>query len=244
IIFYDITAQRLTAEERAWSPNTWKIRYALAFKGLPFKTIWVEFPDIADVCKKIGAPPTGIRDGSPSYTLPVIQDPLTGKVISDSWAIAEYLDDTYPVRPPLFPPGTRGLQWAFTDTVKEVAIGELIDNMMFPTYQLLRPRSQEYFRPTREKVYGCRLEEISTAETRTEQWAKVEAGFTRIADVIKKNGQGSQHVMGITASFSDLFLAAWLVWIRQALGGEEWENVRCWNGGFWGKFMDALNEYA
>jgi hypothetical protein len=78
----------------------------LNYKGLAYKTEWIEYPDIADLCKKIGAEPTMIRkDGRPYYSLPVIQDPKTGAVISDSARIAEYLDETYPDTPKVFPAG-------------------------------------------------------------------------------------------------------------------------------------------
>ncbi|EIN12887.1 hypothetical protein PUNSTDRAFT_50105 [Punctularia strigosozonata HHB-11173 SS5] len=245
IIFYDIVAQKTKAEERAWCPNAWVTRLTLGFKGLPFKTVWVEYPDIADLCKKIGAAPTGTRDGLPLYTLPVIQDPSTGKVISDTFAIAEYLDETYPDRPTLMPKGTRGLQWAFTYTATQMAIGPYRDNMMLAVYKQLRPRSQEYFRATREKALGSKLEELSVGVKRVERWATAEAGFAKLLNIIKKNGEGSQYFMGDTVSFADLFIVAWLEWVKQALGGEEWELVRKWNGGFWGQFVDSIHsKYA
>ena len=52
------------------------LRYALAFKGLPFRTEWVEYPDVEALCKKIGAKPTEKKDdGRDHYTFPVIYDP-------------------------------------------------------------------------------------------------------------------------------------------------------------------------
>jgi glutathione S-transferase len=220
-------------------------RLALAFKGLPFKTIWVEFPDIADVCKKIGASPTAFDNGSPVYTLPVIQDPSTGKVVSDSWTIAEYLDENYPDRPSLFPKGTRGLQWSFISTANTMAFDHWLDPLILPTYNQLPPRSQEYFRPRREKLWGCRLEEISTGEQPAKNWADAEAGFTKLTNVIAKNGEGSQWFLGDTISYLDLFTVAELMWIKQVLGGKDWERARSWDGGFWGKFVDiVLDKYA
>ena len=62
-------------------------RYALNIKGLPYTTQWVEYPDIERVCKQIGASPAEKKPDNPSqdhYTLPVIQDPNTGRVVSDS----------------------------------------------------------------------------------------------------------------------------------------------------------------
>ncbi|KAI0258200.1 hypothetical protein BC834DRAFT_912736 [Gloeopeniophorella convolvens] len=42
----------------AWSPNMWKARFALNYKGVPYKTGWIEFPDIAPLAQRIGAPHT------------------------------------------------------------------------------------------------------------------------------------------------------------------------------------------
>lgn len=36
-----------------WSVNTWKTRAALNFKGIPYKTEWVEFPDIAPLLQSL-----------------------------------------------------------------------------------------------------------------------------------------------------------------------------------------------
>ena len=68
-------------------------RYVLNIKRIPYKTVWVEYPDIKPLCLKIGASPAeSLPDGSPLYTLPVIYDPNTQTPVSDSAAIARYLD--------------------------------------------------------------------------------------------------------------------------------------------------------
>ncbi|GAW07249.1 AChain Crystal Structure Of Glutathione Transferase Gstfua3 From Phanerochaete Chrysosporium [Lentinula edodes] len=112
IVFYDIP---FAESNICWSPNTWKTRYSLNYKGLSYRTEWIEYPDIEALCIKIGAAPTDVKaDGiTPDYTLPVIYDPSTDKTISDSFAIALYLDTAYPDTPKLFPPGTQALQEAF-----------------------------------------------------------------------------------------------------------------------------------
>ncbi|KAI0322567.1 hypothetical protein OF83DRAFT_1080149 [Amylostereum chailletii] len=61
ITLYDIPGNAWP--KKAWSPNCWKVRYFLNMKDIPHKTIWVEYPDIEPEMKKIGAKPTGIRDG-------------------------------------------------------------------------------------------------------------------------------------------------------------------------------------
>ncbi|RDB26472.1 Glutathione S-transferase-like protein ustS [Hypsizygus marmoreus] len=96
ITFYDIPS---TLPGKAWSANTWKTRYSLNFKGLPYKTVWVEYPDIAELSKKLGIAPTNEGPNGPNYTLPAIYDPTTGTALAESIAIAEYLDKTYPDTP-------------------------------------------------------------------------------------------------------------------------------------------------
>ena len=65
-----------------FSPYCWRTRFALAHKGLPVETMPWRFTD---------------RDAiafSGQAKVPVIQD--GGKVVSDSWAIAEYLEEQLP----------------------------------------------------------------------------------------------------------------------------------------------------
>jgi glutathione S-transferase len=106
LIFYDIPNKH-SGQHRAWSPNTWKVRLALNYKRIPYRTVWVEYPDIQPLCLAIGAVQT-----TGGYTLPIIHDPNTDRVVSDSWEIVKYLDAQYPERA-VIPAGQDGLQYAF-----------------------------------------------------------------------------------------------------------------------------------
>ena len=66
----------------------------LSYKGLPFEIQRVELPDIASRMKEIGATSGTGLDGNELYTLPVLHDPNTGAIITNSWDIAVYLDNT------------------------------------------------------------------------------------------------------------------------------------------------------
>jgi hypothetical protein len=95
-------------------------RWVLNYKRLLYRTVWVEYPDIKPLSLEIGAAPTSHNaDGAAFYTLPAIHDPNTGKTISDSFDIAQYLDVTYPERPVL-PLGTEGLQSAFIFAIEPI----------------------------------------------------------------------------------------------------------------------------
>lgn len=110
----------------------------MEYKQIPYRTIWLEYPEIEPTLRGIGAKPSGVKpDGSPWYTIPVIADEIhpgpDGKptVVVDSWDIAEYLDEKFPDRP-LFPAGTKALQWSLHDTVMK--------NFMYASAQLILPR--------------------------------------------------------------------------------------------------------
>jgi len=245
ITFYDIPSK--TVEGIAWSPNTWKTRLALNFKGVPYKTVWVEYPDIEALSKEIGAAPTGVKkDGSPSYTLPAIYDPKTKKVISDSQDIAEYLDATYPSEPLLFPPGTVALQIAFQEAFTATALPSFFAPMLQESGFVLNEKSAVYFRQTREAMYGKPLEQFSpVGPTRDGDWKKVEQGFSVVAGWLKRNG-GGLYVMGDTPSYADLNILAFLFWVKSVRGANssDWKNIQTWDNGTWGKLIKAFDQYT
>ena len=93
---------------RRSSKNNVRSRYTLNIKGIPYKTIWVEFPDVKALCQKIGAAPTlPLPDDTMMYTLPTIYDPNTKAIVSESAAIVRYVEKTFPdFKPTLVPSET------------------------------------------------------------------------------------------------------------------------------------------
>jgi glutathione S-transferase len=130
-----------------FSPHCWKVAFALAHKGLEFESVPVRFT-------AIGA----VEDGV-SRTLPVIRD--GDKVVADSFAIALYLEETYPDRPSLFlGQGGRATarfveRWAGTALAPHLLRAVLTD-----IHDRLDTEDQAYFRKTREARFGKKLEEV------------------------------------------------------------------------------------
>ena len=138
-----ITLYELAGAEpdRRFSPFCWRIRMALAHKDLPTEGLPWRFTE------KETLAPTG------QGRVPVIVD--KGKWINDSWAIANYLEETYPERPSLFGgsggrAATRFVQ-GWTDTVLHLG---LIRSVILDIWQHAHEKDKAYFRKSREERFG------------------------------------------------------------------------------------------
>ena len=143
VLLYDLAG----VDDRRFSPACWPIRMALAHKGLDAETRSTPFTDI----------PT-IADGK-QKTVPVIED--GGKIVADSWVIANYLEESYPDAPSIFG-GDGGMEltkfmrnWS-ASTMSRQIIGMVVADI----HDHLLPKDQPYFRETREKRFGRTLEEV------------------------------------------------------------------------------------
>ncbi|THH30524.1 hypothetical protein EUX98_g3658 [Antrodiella citrinella] len=232
-------------------PLTVKFRFALNLKGLRYRTEWVEWADIETVCKEIGAPPTSTKkDGSPRYTLPVIYDPSTKTIISNSPKIADYLDATYPDTQPLFPPGTRGLQAAFRAAFTSGITSQLNDPLwsltVLPECLNLSDRNSKVFRVAKEAEAGKKLEQVAPeGEVREAVLQQLEKNLLRAGSWYKANGD-TPFIMGDIPIQSDLGIASCLLWVRQTVGRDtkEWARIVAFDDGRWGRFMQAVEKYT
>jgi glutathione S-transferase len=242
ITFYDITSNTAA---KTWSPNTGKIRSILNYKGVSHKTVYVEFPDVAETCKKIGAAPSSVKpDGTEEYTFPVIHDPSTNKTISDSLPIALYLDETYPQKP-IFPANTITLQAAFGTTFLSQ-----IPRLFYLAYPEIHrqqtPRGQEHIRRTREPLFGLKLEDFAPAgsEVRKGHWAAVKAGLDNVDSWLSLSK--GKYALGDEPTYADFHVATLISWLEPLFGSDsqEWKDLTTWNNGRWAKLVADLSAYT
>jgi len=221
------------------------LRFTLNFKGIPYKTEWVEYPDIEPLCKKLGIPPTSKKaDGRDHYTLPAIHNPSTGAYVSDSILIAEYLEKTYPGTPQVFPHNTLALQTTFGQAFGD-NIGALRNFLVPAIYFKLNPQSQEYFRRTREESCGKAMEDITPkGEAAVEEWAQFRDGLGKVDAWYAKNGGQGPFLLGKAPSWGDIVVGSCLVWLRITLGEDssKWKDISSWNNGRWAGIVDAMKE--
>ncbi|KDQ17825.1 hypothetical protein BOTBODRAFT_127701 [Botryobasidium botryosum FD-172 SS1] len=251
IILYDIKSK---LDPQAWSPNTWKARFALNYKRLPYKTVWVSYPDIAAKLSSLGLEP--LSSGAAPYTLPVIADPThsgTPTIVRDSFAIAQYLDVTYPeLERPLLPAGTHAFQALFLHHASTRITPTLRPLLVPLAPAILDAAALPYFYRTREASFGRPLAEVRPSGTALEEaWSKVEKEFGVLDSILQKNdvhcgGNGGDLVLGNRVSFADFVLAGLFVWMSKFNPGEDgnpWERIRSWHGGRWERLWKGCEEF-
>ena len=215
-------------------------RYALNFKGVHYRTEWVERPEIASVRQELGvAPNRTFRDGSPFYTLPIIKDPSTGEIVGDSFEITLYLDKTYTNPPSLLPPSTIGLQAAFNAQVDAIFSQFVI---LFVHGIPLNPDTAEASRAAFLKRAGKEdWEDLSVRGKEREQ--TLEAFKAALGGLAKfYRHRDGPFLEGNNASYADLIVGGWLAFLKVTL--KEWEDVQMWHDGLWGKLHLALEKHA
>ena len=134
--------------DRRFSPYCWRIKMALAHKGLEAETIPWRFTE------KDRLAPTG------QGRVPVLTD--GERWVWDSWTIAGYLEDTYFDRPSLFGGSAgRALTRFYANWTDTVLHGALIRLVVLDIFRHTHEKDRAYFRKSREERFGASLEAIA-----------------------------------------------------------------------------------
>ncbi|KAI1332465.1 hypothetical protein F5Y16DRAFT_357863 [Xylariaceae sp. FL0255] len=219
-------------------PNPWKVRYALNYKGLDHRTKFVDFPDLQGTRERLGVKTIAkLPDGSPHYTVPVLEDESTGKVLGDSFDTAVYLDKNYPDGPPLFPNNSYGIIKAFNDYVS----GTLLHSVARLALDKipLNPETAEGTRAMYAARFGVpKLQDLFLSPTeRVESLKTLETNFAKLAAYFETTS-GPFMFGGEFPTYADFIVGGHLMFIQCAV--EEWDQILTWNGGIWGRLHGAL----
>ena len=171
-------------DDRRFSPYCWRTRMALEHKGLAYETIPTRFTD------------KDLISFSGQERVPVIRDGDT--VVSDSWAIAEYLEEQYSDAPSLFGGATgHGLAKflnVWTDRTLHLALIKLV---IADILDHTDPADHAYFNESRAARLG---ETPARIQTRSEEDVKA----FRAAVATGKSQRGADRVIE-EFGFSDRF---------------------------------------
>lgn len=218
----------------------------LNYKGLPYKTEWVEYPDIKAVGERIGAKPTILSpydSGMMLWTCPMLIDPnrldSDGKptVLSDSIIIAKYLDEVYPDRK-VIPDGTHALHAAWLQFIDQNILGKLAILLIPDCANILGPRGREYYITNNEKCWGP-LSKM--CPDREQAWKDVREGLNTVAAALDANGKGEGvdlRVIPGQDSYADFAMIAPFLWAELVASREELDMMKGWNDGRWGKLLN------
>ncbi|KAJ5999508.1 hypothetical protein N7451_007318 [Penicillium sp. IBT 35674x] len=266
MVFYDI-AFRPPFESTPAAPNPWKARYALNMKGVPYKTQWVQMPDIATVRQKVGAPACRkFADGTDYYTLPMLTDSTTNSVLGDSFDIALYLQKQYPSSGTgdLFPTQTLDFKYehgtAFVVPLSEREEGECgeyvrfnrsVDSVFTAHVMLMAPGMQ--FDPAHEEAIQAMfakragVETLPPMEFGPEDRARLMVSLRdALADLVKllNRNETGPFILGQHATYADCIVGGWLRMMKMTLPASEWEKVMGWYGGALKRFYVGLEQFT
>jgi glutathione S-transferase len=200
----------------------------LNYKNIPFVTIWVNYSEISIAMKSIGAKPSKRRDGSEVNTVPVLSDPNTGALITDSLKIASYLEKTYPEKP-IFPNNSESLIHAFDSAYMSLIIPGFRP-VFLRTAEALSPPNAKFFTEIRSKDIPLPWD----AED-DKNWGLLEKGYNIAYEWYQKTD--GKWIMGDTLSYADFVVAAQLLWYKRVLKEDEWARISSWNGGKWAQLL-------
>ncbi|KAJ0350455.1 hypothetical protein COL154_013259 [Colletotrichum chrysophilum] len=193
---------------RAWSFNTWKTRLALNYKGVDYKTEWLEYPEIGPRLKAAGV--EGDSEQYTPYTCPTVQFP-DGTYVMDSAKIAKRLEEEYPERP-LDP--KNDLAQAASQFQRKIW-GPLQPVLMPEVYRtILGERSKPFFWDTRKKdLGGMTIYEFENDYGGEKAWEKVKLPLQEVSALLNKTEgpffQGSQ------VSYADFILVGFLEFVKK-----------------------------
>jgi glutathione S-transferase len=192
ITLYDLVFEG----DRRPSPFCWRTKLAMKHKGL----VWRDEPTCFTDKEKIAF--------AKSTMVPVIHD--GAKVVKDSWAIAEHLEETYPDKT-LFPNDPTHAYARFvngwTDTAINssafpLVVGDLVDRV--------RPEDKDYIVESR----GKRLGTNDFASFQAKAREKGVAAFRTALEPARRVLKGEKFLSGETPAYPDYILFGTLMWPR------------------------------
>ncbi len=184
-----------TDETRPFSPYCWRIRMALAHKGLTAESIPWRFTEKAAIA------PHG------ADKVPVMLD--RDQAVVDSWVIANYLEDTYPERPSLFG-GDGGRAMArFMNWWGDIAIvGGIFPFIIADIPKNLAAVDADYFRASREARFGKSLEEVMANRD------QAVPNFRKSLDPLRLTMKSQPFIGGQQPNYADYIVFGGFQWAR------------------------------
>lgn len=138
----------------------------------------------------------------------------------DSTPIAYFIEATYP-EPPVQLTSELGRE---VEAKARAVVGTTFRNSVMPReINILSPRSQEYFRRTRELILGHPLEDLLSQEE--DSWNSLADEIRALGELMQTNKAGGPFILGARPSYTDFFIAGSLQCARMVDEGVFQRNV-------------------
>jgi maleylacetoacetate isomerase len=162
------------------SSAAWRVRIALSWKGLPHGTVPVHLIRAGGQQHA-----ESYHEVNPQERVPALED--EGRVLSQSLAIIEYLEEKFP-EPPLLP-----VDFAGRAIVRQMAL--LVACEIHPLQNL---RVLNYLRGP-----------LAQGDGPVADWARhwIGQGFSALEELARRHGDGTHYLYGGAVSMADLCLA-------------------------------------
>lgn len=181
-------------DDRVFSPYCWRIRLALAHKGLAAESVPWRFTEKSAIAA------TG------QGAVPVLED--GADLLHDSWAIALHLEKTRPENPLFAGASAQSLAFFFKQWVERTVHLPMLKVVIVDIHRHLHASDQAYFRESREKRFGQTLEAVA-GDTKAAV-AALSAALDPLRPVIVQH----PFVSGATPGFADYALFGAFQWAR------------------------------
>lgn len=161
------------------SSAAWRVRIALAYKGIPHGTVPVHL--VRDGGQQHSE---SYRELNPQGFVPALED--EGQVFAQSLAIIEYLEETHP-EPPLLP-----ADFAGRARVRQMAFGVACD-----IHPLQNLRVLNYLRGP-----------LGQGDGPVADWVRhwIAEGFRPLEELARRHGDGRTHLYGASVTMADVCL--------------------------------------
>ncbi|WP_207061340.1 glutathione S-transferase N-terminal domain-containing protein [Motiliproteus sp. SC1-56] len=187
---YELAGKR---DNQVFSPYCWRIRLALAHKGLAVQHASWRFTEKDSIAH------------SGQGAVPVLED--NGQVIHDSWNIACYLDRVYADRPALFDsPMSKGQALFIKHWLEGVIHPAMIKIVIMDILNCLDEKDQAYFRQSREARFGVSLEAFE--DKSPEQLQRLRQALAPVRQTLKLQ----PFLSGQGVGFADFMLLGAFLW--------------------------------
>ncbi|HYI90027.1 MAG TPA: glutathione S-transferase family protein [Beijerinckiaceae bacterium] len=191
-VLYDLAA---ADPELRFSPYCWRAKLALAHKALAVETVPWRFTDKETIAF------------SGQARVPVLVD--GGRTVSDSWAIALYLEETYPEQPSLFggPAAIAVTRFvnAWADTILH---GGMIRLIVSDIARIVHEKDRAYFRDSREGRFGMPLDQVTAGREE-----RVEA-FRDTLVPLRHTLSAQPYLAGDAPAYADYIVFGSFQWAR------------------------------